>query len=617
MEPTQLTLQRLILPDLSICTEFDLYVRQEGAVSINLQESSLVFGVGGIAQFNTYINLFNLGNWQRHCLLPGLALHLAGEGRFQLRIWRTRDDLLARELCHQEKITLQPRGQAVDLSHLLEPADAPIPDGLLLVTFEALSDGILKDARFTAPTHAPTQDAETDPSLRLAISITTFRREDDVARTAERVSKFLEGPGADILAAAGAEAHLFIVDNGQSAQIDPHPLISLISNANLGGAGGFARGLAAAEDGGFTHCLFMDDDASFEMENLVRTVAFLALARNPRTAVAGSMIVNSRKWAMWENGAVFNRSCKPRYMGTDLRDLQHTTAMEIDSARPKPPHFYGGWWYFAFPIGHVKHYPFPFFVRGDDISFSLANDFEIATINGVVSFQDDFAAKESALTLYLDLRNHLHHHMTHANMQIGVLRTLRIFWRFYLRSIVRLHYETAEAQIIAMEDIMKGPAFFDANADMMEKRPQITGLIKTEKWQPADPATSVPAESYHPPGRLRSQLMKLTLNGHLLPGWGRKPKARRILLRDRGLIWPLWGVTVANFVDYDKGLSYTVRFDRRRFLTLTRRAIKISRAFYRNYDALCAAYAKAYPETTQRGFWQKLFNPAKADDPAA
>ena len=58
-----------------------------------------------------------------------------------------------------------------------------------------------------------------------------------------------------------------------------------IANRNLGGAGGFARGLIAAEDGGFTHCLFMDDDAAFQMENLIRSFAFLRLARNPDAAL--------------------------------------------------------------------------------------------------------------------------------------------------------------------------------------------------------------------------------------------------------------------------------------------------------------------------------------------
>ena len=49
--------------------------------------------------------------------------------------------------------------------------------------------------------------------------------------------------------------------------------------------------------------------------------------------------------------------------------------MEFATTGPAPDNFYGGWWYFAFPVDQVKHQPFPFFVRGDDVSFSLVHDF--------------------------------------------------------------------------------------------------------------------------------------------------------------------------------------------------------------------------------------------------
>ena len=197
--------------------------------------------------------------------------------------------------------------------------------------------------------------------IRLAISITTFRREAEVAATAARIGDFLDGAGAPALDALGAEAHLFVVDNGQSAELPPHPRLTLIPNANLGGAGGFARGLAAAEDGGFTHCLFMDDDASFMMESLLRTLAFLRLARSPKAAVSGAMISEARRWAMWERGAVFNGACRPDHVGVDLRDPVAVAQMELAAAAPKPRGFYAGWWYFAFPVAAGHALPVPVF----------------------------------------------------------------------------------------------------------------------------------------------------------------------------------------------------------------------------------------------------------------
>ena len=192
---------------------------------------------------------------------------------------------------------------------------------------------------------------------------------------------------------------------------------------HVGGAGGFARGLMEATKAGFSHCLFMDDDASFHMENIARTYMFLAFSKDRRNAVAGAMINNTHKWAMWENGAWFDGSCRPISCGDDLREPKEVIKMELASSQQRPATLYGGWWFFAFAIDQVKHHPFPFFVRGDDISFSLMNDFNIHTLNGVVSFQDDFSEKESAQTLYLDLRNHIIQHLVTPELERSALGT--------------------------------------------------------------------------------------------------------------------------------------------------------------------------------------------------
>ncbi len=237
-------------------------------------------------------------------------------------------------------------------------------------------------AHFLAASTRPIRSQVIGPGL--LISITTFKREKAVRHTVARLDQFLSDTQL------GDRVHTFVVDNGRSAEIESNDHVTLIENQNLGGAGGFARGLLEARKRDFTHCLFMDDDASFHMENIYRTYIFLALATESRTAVAGAMINNSHKWRMWENGAVFDRFCHPQFIGTDLRLRDEIFRMEFESVYNNANGYYGGWWYFAFPLQHVEHFPYPFFVRGDDINFSLANDFLIHTLNGVTSFQDDF-----------------------------------------------------------------------------------------------------------------------------------------------------------------------------------------------------------------------------------
>jgi len=608
-----LVLQRIILPDFAVTTETGLFVHLQDAAHLAEERRAIAFAQGGMAWFTTYGNLFNLRLWDQAATLDGLWLRLAGEGRVGLKIWQVTGSDLAEHTVFEDVIELTAAGEAVDLSAALDRPRL----GVLFFRLQALGPAVLRDGAWL--TTAPDL-AGADP-LRLAISITTFRREEDVAATAARITGFLDGEGAPCLAALGAEAHLFVVDNGQSADLPPHPRLTLIANANLGGAGGFARGLAAAEDGGFTHCLFMDDDASFMMESLVRTLAFLRLARSPKAAVSGAMISEARRWAMWERGAVFNGACRPEHVGVDLRDPLAVTLMELDAAAPRPKGFYAGWWYFAFPVAEVRHYPFPFFVRGDDISFSLANDFDTVTLPGVVSFQEDFSVKESPLTLYLDLRNHLHHHMVQDGLRRGALGTARMVARFLARSVIRMHYDSAEAQLMAWDDVMKGPDFFAENADMTQVRPRVTALARTEAWQDADPREATDLPDIPPEEGMNlhlARLLKWTLNGHLVPFWTLLAGRRTVPMPQRGLIWPLWGLSQARFVDPARQKTYVVRHSKARFARIMVRAAGLLLRWIRVYPALSKSYRDAYPRMAARAFWEERFlGDADREAPAA
>ena len=598
----RVTLQTLTMPDPAICTEEALYLRTRGPAFPSLGTGRIDMAAGAEVDLSTYFNLLNVGNWARHCRLDGLDLVLRGEGRVWLQATLHAPKGAADEVLHAEALDLDPAGARVDLRAAIARTERAGGAGVLGLRLRAAGDARLDGGRFE--TRAP----EGAAPPRLAVAITTFRREDDVRRTMERIAAFLDDPARS--GTLGARARVFVIDNGRSVPDPGLPRTAVIANPNLGGAGGFARGLAAAADGGFTHCLFMDDDASFQMESLVRTDAFLTLARDPAAALSGAMISSARKWAMWENGSVFDRSCRPQHVGTDLRERREVLEMEFAAARPKPPGFYAGWWYFAFPVAHARRWPFPFFVRGDDISFSLANRFRTATLNGVVSFQEDFSSKESPTTLYLDMRNHLHHHLVHDGMEIGWRGTAKIPLRFMARSLVRFHYESAEAQLLAWEDVMRGPDFFAANADMTERRAALAALTRAERFAPIAPGAAPP--EWERPGRggWRLRLLALSLNGHLLPFFRRFARSASVPIEDRGLVHPVWGHDSLTYLSASREAGYAVGMDRRRFLALLRRAFGMTLRWRREYAALRDAHRGAYPRMADRGFWQPRFDAA-------
>jgi galactofuranosylgalactofuranosylrhamnosyl-N-acetylglucosaminyl-diphospho-decaprenol beta-1,5/1,6-galactofuranosyltransferase len=600
-----LTLQNVIFPEDGICSETELYFHLTGPAGYSHSRREVILQSGGKAVFDSYFNAFSLSKWIDACHIDGLFLALAGRGFVEVKVWQAIRDR-SWELLASEFLTLSAEESILDLSHHADTLAANV----VFFEIRAFTQGDL--ACLTSARFATRPTAATPPEL--AVCITTFRREAQVERTAHRLEQFLSS------FAYGDHVRVLVIDNGASAAIPATPHVETVANRNLGGAGGFSRGFIEAEARGATHCLFMDDDASFHLENLHRTYMFLMLARTPAIALAGAMINNTHKWAMWENGAVFDGRCTPQFCGVDLRDRSEVLDMEFRSVGEHRSNFYGGWWYFAFAIPHVTRRPFPFFVRGDDISFSMANRFRIFTLNGVTSFQDDFTQKESPLTLYLDLRSHLVHHLVFEQIDRGGLGTGWVAVRFILRSLARFHYETAEAQFVAWDDVMRGPAFFAENADMAERRKTIAGLVRNETWKPVARLDMTERRVWRKiPGRWWQKPFVLTVNGSLLPFFGLWGDRIVCPISQRGMLSAIWGASRVTYLSASRREGYTTRLSARRFLALGWRAATTLVRFARAYPALCEAYRKGYAEMTDRPFWEKLLGvqPPRAAEPAA
>ena len=476
----------------------------------------------------------------------------------------------------------------------LDPALAPGREVTLWAEVTALdpAGGRITAADWCTPT-PPRQSPE------LMLSVTTFRREDAATRTADRFEDFAAA------APMGDRLHMCVVDNGQSLTRPDSAHVTLLPNANLGGAGGFARGLREARARGATHCLFMDDDAAVHMDAVARTWTFLAYATDPAMAVAGALAHARQKWMVWESGATFHRLCRPEHGQMDLRLSSTLREVAFGAARDYPANFYGGWWYFAFPVAAVRHDPFPFFVRGDDVSFGLMNDFTCATLPGVMCHQDaDFWLKESAQTLYLDLRGHLAHHLVAPQIAIGRTGLMKIVAWFYLRSLFSHHYETIAALALSLDDAIAGPDFFEANADMSMRRAQIAALIDEEAWR--DGPAPGQGRTRLPPDRLWVRvLMKLTLNGHLLPFFRRIGDHRVLPAAKRGVRRPLWGAARITYLA-DDGRHYTVTHSKRRAWRVSRAYWSAAWRLWRNHDRIRDDWRQGYARLTRPESWKRL-----------
>lgn len=597
-------LQSLLWPEPGLCTERDLYVRLGGGAALSQKHREIHFPEGGHAVFNTYSNLFNVGKWRKYCALEDLSLALEGEGLFEVTAFLIQPDRSWERLV-SEVVELVPG------SYHAEPvALMSLTDNRGIVYFELRALGAaarLRDACWQTD-QAPLRIPE------LMLSITTFKREEAVARTAARFESFIER------SALAGHIHLTVVDNGQSAEIAASEYVTLIRNANLGGSGGFSRGLQEARRRGATHCLFMDDDAAVHMEAVERTWMFLAYATAPATAVAGGLAHARHKWRLWENGACFDQLCRPEFGGLDLRDFSAVMGMEFASTADRSTNFYGGWWYFAFPVAEVKHDPFPFFVRGDDVSFGLNNDFVCTTLPGVLCHQDeDFYLKESPQTLYLDLRSHLAHHLVTPEIALGRRGLMRIVAWFYIRSLLSCHYETIAALTLSLGDVVTGPEFFEANADMAKRRGEIKALMYDEFWQDGTPPKPSAQRRFKRESRWARGLMKLTLNGHLFPFFRRLGAHVVLPAAERGARRPLWGASRITYVSSNGKKFYTVTHSKRRAWQVSRAYGAAAWRLWRGHDRIRADWRAGYNRLTTAEAWERLLDlpPARTAEKVA
>lgn len=577
-----------IFPKLSLCSQIDLYFRNNQFANLHINDSFFSLDKFGKVSTDTYFNSLSVGKWKRYTNVNDLIFSVKFKGKIKI-IWRLDRLHLSHKLI--EEMYLESDNVTETSFPLTFWKD--LEDGMLSFDIEALDYSELYSFFYST-------NSDILNPISLGVVITHFNRQQYVLPALDRLKSELL-----LDSYFKNKVSLNVVDNSQNLpEIDG---VTIIPNENLGGSGGFTRGLMhLKESGSYTHCLFMDDDASCEVEGIKRTISFLEHALDHKTALAGAMLREAEMFRQFENGAKFDGVCKAVKPNLDLREVHSLLINEQEEHID-----YGGWWFFAFPLSEVKHYAFPYFVRGDDSGFSLVHDFKILTLNGISSWQEDFSLKNGPLPHYLDTRYHIMHYL-HNLVRGNAKDVIKTTARMCLKNLLSYQYETALASILAMEDVMKGKSFWEQNVSMSERRPEIQKIISAEKVIdiPYEVSSNViwgkPEE-----GRLARLFRWATLNGHILP------KA----FFKKGMVWQPkgFGGNLREVYRYNKVLyihwptqkGFILEHDKKKFFSYLIRYTKAAFNLYKNYDSLKKEYQSSYDELTSAEFWKKQFKQDK------
>ena len=590
---TSFLLQRLVLPRAET-TEPLLYVRTQGDVSFANETAVLVKGAE--LSFDTSFGVFAAGRWKRltsvDCL--SVTVHASGSGRIELVGVRS----VVRGLSLQEKIVASTGISSSGKTTLEVPDFAKTFIGTYFIRVSAeQSDVVVSGGQWTTTTTAPRE-------VRLSLSITTFNRQDYVKPTVAKVLQLVEN--VDSLR---DRMRILVVDNARNIDFDtaPNAPITVVQNPNLGGAGGFARGIIHLRDEGWsTHVLLMDDDITLEPEALVRTFALFTFARDANLCIHGAMLSEEQAWMQFEAGSKYRwRSLYPlRAIGRedDLRERK----LALRDAHEKK-FAYTAWWYTAFPISITRDNPLPVFVRGDDVAFGLMHTGKHSvTMNGVIVWHADFGLKNNPSSLFYEKRNFAivdtlvfaNHHWWHL---------ARRFIALSFRNLFSMRYASVEYMIRGVRAYLAGPEALMAT-DHSALHDELRKVTE-EKPGPLPAELAAVAITKPRPKAIRLIGFALAIplvGGYILP---------KIMRRDVLKTAPIDSRAVGLATRYNRILyrhdrlpeGFLVERDSRRFFSLLREVCVVTKDIALNYRRLKREYKAAYPTLVSDASWHARF----------
>ncbi|GAA4485326.1 glycosyltransferase [Microbacterium panaciterrae] len=595
-ELRSLVAQRIVLPQGGIGLDaVALYVR--GGAEIDGRRSFRV-PAGSTASFATYFNAFPAAVWASVVGIDRavLRLHAEGEGIHRLRAV-TADGVVS---------TL---AEGRD-SGTLSLATGPFRDGVAWVWLESTA----------ADQPVRVSDAEwrieaRTRGVRIAVSITTMNRVDDCAL-------LLAALGDHEL--AGVLDGVVVVDQG-SDPIAPHtpgPVLSngvalrVIEQENLGGSGGFSRGMVEALDTAATHTLLLDDDVRIEPESIRRLHALAAAAVDEPLlgaqmlsmldpTVLHSMGEQMDRRRMWWHGT------EPELSAADLSRLPIETTPALRRFRPVD---FNGWWMCLIPMSVIRRVgaSLPYFIKWDDAEYGLRAaeaGHRTVTVPGTALWHVPWTSKDDGLDwqAYFQLRNRIVTALVHERRPRRVLSST---WTQDLNHLLCLQYGSARLRNTALQDVLSGPEhLFDTLRDGRSRAQRI--LAESGQAVRADegrPRVEAGAALGAPPRGAAAQLRRLArVLLHQLAPVGRTSSRPAAVSRASGKWWQLGLMDEAELRSATGAGYFLLRRSRREAWHLFRRSAWLRARLWLGWRTLARRYRSAAPELAGAESWRRFY----------
>lgn len=579
----------------------DLYMRCNEGAFINYDESyrQVNFVKGGTVSLNTYFNSFYEKFYAEYTELCSLFYLLRLEGDFQISVFREVYGRKKKELIY---INILENCQKSNRYKVLLPFNLDIEDnGRVYLEIECLCDrGLFIEGAIAT-------DQKKLREISLGIVTCTYKKETYVKKTIETIlqDKFLQEKAFNI----------YIVDNGKT--LSPNDFnnskIHFISHRNLGGSGGFTRGLIEAlQADRYTHFLLMDDDIELDTESIYKLISLYEYAKKD-FAVAGSMLDLRKKHILYEAGALYGKAAeKTKLEPFSVVPLKHnldlTNPHSLNNLLLEESIDYGGFWFFAFSKETIDRggLIMPFFIKVDDMEFGLRITkqlmSQIIAFPSIAVWHEPFYAKDIGWDNYYTIRNFLITNSVYGSS--GYVNVIKYMTKSVLRALFYFDYNFPQMTVRAFEDFMKGPTFFQ-NSDPERLHASILEFNKHYKSRERSP-DCYPTEAFYQQPKyilLKKIVSLLTINGHLQPSFISRKNEAFVLFGSPNQWYKAFAKNKIVFFKEEDNNFYQNTIDKSTGIGILIKWLQLAITSSLKWSSVRAEWKKVATEFTSNDFW--------------
>lgn len=246
--------------------------------------------------------------------------------------------------------------------------------------------------------------------------------------------------------------------------------LEIVNQANLGGSGGFSRGMyEGATRGKSDYVILLDDDISLETESIIRLVTFADMCKTP-TLVGGHMFDLLNRTVLHTYGEIVD----PYYWQPALPHPDQELGLDFagDEGGLRATSWlhqrtdvdYNGWWMELIPVSVIKKIglSLPIFIKWDDAEYGLRakeHGFPTVSLPGAAVWHVSWVDKDDLVgwQAYFHDRNRYISALLHSRFPRGgdIISNSQ---RQDLKHLVSMQYYTVAGRLQAQRDLLAGPS---------------------------------------------------------------------------------------------------------------------------------------------------------------